>query len=165
MPRITLPLLSRLYQAFHQPLVSSRRSLTTNTLLQAIYLLHKVHHDRDEAGMQRNTTSKTASCKLAPSDHIKHAHEPGSYSIQAYFANATLKQSAAKQQLAPGNTVNMRSPTVLQKPPNKNNITVDKEIHLQQEKFDSDCSISLDTTKNTRKARQASTLLETCRGV
>ena len=40
LPRITLLLLSRLYQAFHQPIVSCQRSLTTNALLQAIYLLH-----------------------------------------------------------------------------------------------------------------------------
>ena len=36
-------------------------------------------------------------------------------------------------------------------------------MHLQQEKFDSDCSISLDTTRKACKTRQASTLSETCR--
>ncbi len=121
----------------------------------------KVHYDRNDVGMQHNTTSSTASCKLPPPDHSRHAHKSGS--IQACFANATLKENAAKQQLAPENTVSMRSPTVLQKPPAKDNVTVDKEIHMQQEKIDSDCSISLDTTKKARKARQASTLSKTCR--
>ncbi len=109
----------------------------------------KVQYDRNDAGMQHNSTSSTASCKLPPPDHSRHAHKPGS--IQACFANATLKENAPKQQLAPG------------KPPAKDNITVDKEMHLQQEKIDSDCSISLGTTRKARKARQASTLSETCR--
>ena len=120
-----------------------------------------VYHDRNEAGRQHNTTSSTTSCKLAPPDHSRHTHKPGS--IQACFANATLKRNTAKQQPAPGNTVSMRSPTRLQKPPAEENITLDKEVNLQQEKIDSDCSISLDTTRKARKARQASTLSETCR--
>jgi len=85
----------------------------------------KVQHDSDEAGMQRDTTrpSSTASCKLAPLYHSRHAHKPGS--VQACFANATLKQNATKQQPAPGNTVSTRSPT-LRKPPAKENIAADK---------------------------------------
>ena len=55
------------------------------------------------------------------------------------------------------------TPTVLQKPPAKNTITVDTEMHLQPEKIDSDCSISLDITRKTRKMRQASTLSESYR--
>jgi len=120
----------------------------------------KVHHDKNEAGMQHNT-SGTTSCKLAHSDHSRHTHEPGS--IQACFAKAPLKGDATRQQLAPGNAVSTETPTVLQKPPAKNTITVDTEMHLQPEKIDSDCSISLDTTGKTRKVRQASTLSESCR--
>ena len=119
----------------------------------------KLHHERDEAGMQ-HSTSGTTSCKPAAPDHSKHTYKPGS--IQACFANATLKGNAAKQQLAPGNTVSMRSPTRLQKPPAEEHITLDKEGNLQQGKTDSDCSISLDTTRKARKARQASTLSESC---
>jgi len=121
----------------------------------------KVQHDTDEAGMQHNTTSSTASCKLAPLDHSRHAHKPGS--IQACFANATLNQNATKQQPAPGNTVSTRSPTVLQEPPAKENIAADKEMHLQQEDLDSDCRISLDTIRKALKVRQASTLSKTCK--
>ncbi len=121
----------------------------------------EVHHDREEAGVQHNTTSGTASCKPAVPDHSKHAHKPGS--IQADFANAILKENATKQQLAPENTVNTRSPTALQKPPAEDSITVDKEMDLQQNKIDSDCNISLDTTTKACKARQASTLSESCR--
>ncbi len=117
----------------------------------------KMQHDTDEADMQHST----ASCKSAPLDHSKHAHKPGS--IQACFANAALNQNATKQQPAPGNTVNAKSPTVLQKPPAKDSIVVDKEMHLQQEEIASDCSISLDTTRKARKVRLASTLSETCR--
>ena len=121
----------------------------------------KVHHDRNDAGMQHNTTSSTAGCKLPPPDHSRHVHKPGS--IQAWFASATLKEAAAKQQLASGNKASTRSLKVLRKPPASDTITVDKEIHLQQEKTASDCSISLDTTRKARKARQASTILETYR--
>ena len=121
----------------------------------------KMHHDRNDIGMQHNTTSNTAGCKLPPPDHNRHAHKPGS--IQACFANAALKENAAKKQLAPGNAFSTSSPTLLQNPPAKDNITVDTGMHLQQEKIDSDCNISLDTTKKTRKARQASTLSESCR--
>ena len=71
----------------------------------------KVQHDRNEAGMQHNAASSTASCKMAPPDHSRHTHKPGS--IQACLANATLRGNTAKQQLAPGNTVSTRSPTVL----------------------------------------------------
>ncbi len=119
----------------------------------------KVHHDRNEAGMQYNTTSGTAGCKLPPPDHSRHSHKPGS--IQAYFANVNLKESAAKQQLAPGNKVSARSPIVLQKPPARDTILVDEQMHIQKEKTDSDCSIRMDTTRKARKARQASTILET----
>ena len=70
----------------------------------------KVHHDRNEAGMQ-HSTSGTASCKLACSDHSRHTQNPGS--IQACFANAAPKQNAAKQQLAPENAVSTETPTVL----------------------------------------------------
>jgi len=40
----------------------------------------KVQHDINEAGMQQDTTtpSSTASCKLAPLDHSRHAHKPSS---------------------------------------------------------------------------------------
>jgi hypothetical protein len=120
----------------------------------------KVHHDRNEADMQHNTRD-TTSCKLARSDHSRHTHEPGS--IQACFAKATLKGNATRQQLAPGNAVSTRSPIVLQKPRAQDTITVDTEMQLQQEKIGSDCSISLDTTRKACKARQASTLLESCR--
>ena len=120
----------------------------------------KVHYDTNNAGTQHNTTSSTASYKLPPNQN-RHAHKPGS--IQACFANAAAKENAAKQQLAPGNTVSTNSLTLLQKPPAKDNITVDTEMHLQQKTIDSDCNISSDTAKKTRKARQASTLSETCR--
>ena len=120
-----------------------------------------MHHDRNEAGMRHNTISSTASCKLAPPDHSRHTHKRGS--IQACFANAALKGNATKRQLAPGNTVSTRSPTILQKPLAEENITLDKAVHLQQEKIGSDCSISLDTIWKTRKARQTSTPSETCR--
>ncbi len=122
----------------------------------------KVQHDSDEAGMQQDTTrpSSTTSCKLAPLCHSRHAHKPGS--VQACFANATLKQNATKQQPAPGNTVSTRSPT-LRKSPAKENIAADKEMHLQQEEIDSDCNISLDTMGKAQTVRQASTLSETCR--
>ena len=69
----------------------------------------KVHHDKNEAGMQHNT-SGTTSCKLAHSDHSRHTHEPGS--IQACFAKAPLKGDATRQQLAPGNAVSTETPTV-----------------------------------------------------
>ena len=36
-------------------------------------------------------------------------------------------------------------------------------MHLQPEKIDSDCNTSLDTTRKTRKVKQASTLSESCR--
>ena len=121
----------------------------------------KVHHDRNEAGTQHNKTISTASCKLATHDHSRQAHQPGS--IQACFANAAAKENAAKQQLAPGNAVCTNSLTLLQKPPAKDDITVVTEMHLQHKKLDADCNMSLDTTKKTRKARQASTLSETCR--
>ncbi len=83
--------------------------------------------------MQHNT-SGTASCKLVRSDHSRHTHEPDS--IQACFVKAPLKGNATRQQLAPGNAVGMRSLTVLQKPPAEDNITVDKEVHLQQKKIE-----------------------------
>ena len=70
----------------------------------------KVHYDTNNAGIQHNTTSSTASCKLPP-DHSRHAHKPGS--IQACFANAAAKENAAKQQLAPGNAVSTSSLTLL----------------------------------------------------
>ncbi len=120
----------------------------------------KVHHDRNEAGMQHNTSS-IASCQLAHSDHSRHTHEPGS--IQACFAKAPLKGNTIRQQLAPGVTVNTSSPTALQNPPAKDNITVDKEMCLQPKKIDSDCSIICNTSRKAHKARQASTLSETCR--
>ncbi len=120
----------------------------------------KLQHDTDEADMQHNT-SGTASCKLAPLGHSRHAHMPGS--IQACFADATLNRTAAKQQPAPGYTVITKSPTVLQKPPAKDSIALDTKMHLQQQEVASDCSISLDTTRRARKVRQASTLSETCR--
>ena len=47
----------------------------------------KMQHDTNEADMQHNTSS-TAVCKLAPVEHSRHAHKPGS--IQACFANATF---------------------------------------------------------------------------
>ncbi len=74
-----------------------------------------------------------------------------------------FRKNATEQQPAPGNTVSTRSPTVLQKPPAREIIAADKEMHLQQEAIDSDCSISLDTIGEIRKVRQASTLSETCR--
>jgi len=45
-----------------------------------------VQHDIDEAGMQQDTTrpSSIASCKLAPLDHSRHAHNPGSMLVCAY---------------------------------------------------------------------------------
>ncbi len=77
----------------------------------------KVGHERNEAGMQHNTTSSTASCKLAPPDCSRHTHQPGS--IQACFANATHTGNATKYQQAPGSTVSRRSLMILQKPPAK----------------------------------------------
>ena len=98
-----------------------------------------MHYDTNVAGMQHNTTNDAASHKLPPPNHKRHAHKSGS--IQACLAKATLKQDATKQ-LAPGNTVNASSLTALQKPPAKDNITVDKEMYLQPKKNNSDCSIS-----------------------
>ncbi len=121
----------------------------------------KVHHDRNEAGMQQKTTSSTASCKLAPPDHSRYTPKPGS--IQACFAHATVTGNATKQQLTPGNTISARSPIVFQKSPAEENITVDEVVQHQHEMIDSDCSISMDTTRKARKARQASTLSETCK--
>ncbi len=121
----------------------------------------KVHHDRNEAGMQHKKTGRTASCKLAPPDHSRHTHKPGS--IQACFANATVTGNATKQQLTPGNTISARSPIVFQKSPAEENITVDEVVQHQHEMIDSDCSISMDTTRKARKARQASTLSESCK--
>ncbi len=74
-----------------------------------------------------------------------------------------VAQNATKQQSAPGSTVNTKSPTVLQKPPAKENIAADKKMHQRQDEIDSDCSISLDPMGKTRKVRQASTLSDTCR--
>ena len=62
----------------------------------------KVQHDRNEAAMQHNTTSGTAGCKMHPLDHSKHVHKQGS--IQACFANTTLKENAAKQLQGKSNT-------------------------------------------------------------
>ncbi len=98
---------------------------------------------------------------MAPLDRSGNAHKPGS--IQACFATATLKQNATKQQPTPGNTVSTRSPTLLQKPPAKEIIAADKEMHLRQEDIDAVCSISLENIGKARKVRQASTLSETCR--
>ena len=120
----------------------------------------KVHHDRNEAGMQHHTSS-AASCKLACSDHSRPTHEPSS--IQACFAKASLTGNTTRQQLTLGNTVSTSSTTALQNPPAKDNISVDKEMYLQPRKIDSDGCISLDTTGKARKTRQASTLSETCR--
>ncbi len=113
----------------------------------------KLHHDRDEAGMQHNTSGTTRRKPAAP-DHSKHTHKPGS--IQAYYATATLNKNATKQQLAPENIVSPRSRTTLQNPPAEDSITVDKEMYLQQDNIDSDCSTSLDTTrKHARQDKQA----------
>ena len=54
----------------------------------------KVHHDRNDGAMQHNTSS-TAGCKMPPFDHSRHVHKPES--IQACFANTTLKENAAQQ--------------------------------------------------------------------
>ena len=108
--------------------------------------------------MCSTTQAVTASYKLAPLDHSRHTHQPGG--IQACFANAILDRNATKQQPAPENAVSTQSLTMPQKPPAKDSIVVDKEMHLQQEEIDSDCTASLGTTRKARKVRQASTLSE-----
>ena len=52
--------------------------------------------------MQHNTTSSTAGCKMPPLDHSKHVHKQGS--IQACFANTTLKGNAARLLQGKSNT-------------------------------------------------------------
>ena len=83
-----------------------------------------MHHDRDEAGMQHNATSTTASCKFdSPPPPPSHAQQQGR--VQACFAHATLGENATEQELAPRNKVSTRSLTVLQNLPAEDSITTD----------------------------------------
>ena len=105
----------------------------------------RVHHDIAETDMQQDTTrsSSTASCKVAPLDHGRHTHKPGS--IQVCFVDAALKDVAPTQQSVPRSTASKESPIGGQQPPAKENIATDKETHPQQDKIDSEHCISLDT--------------------
>lgn len=59
------------------------------------------------------------------------------------------------RQTAPESEISQKGPTASQKPPAKLNMwDADKDMHLQQNKMDSDCSIRLGTTENTQNVGQ-----------